>query len=448
MKTQLTTPSPGGITRRLARVILLQLMFISAITALGVIVAAKVVEGVMMKTALEGEAEHFWRNYTANPFHPLPNTDNLLGYLHDPDGNQTVPEHLLALDPGYGPVELEGNRVLTLVDQRSLHGREVTLYLVFDEESVARLSFYFGVVPLSLVLIVIYVSAWFAFKQSRKAISPLVALAGRLRRFHSGDKAEVELDFERLKTADPDDEINTLVDSLNAFTREINDLIQRERRFTRDASHELRTPLAVIQGSAELLAGSDELDGSQRKSVQRIQRTARDMNALVEALLLLARGKLPEAGDEKVSFNEVIHDQLEQLKITHNPDGRLEVHTIFRDEVVVEATRQLVDAICGNLLRNAFNYTREGRISILLQKEYLEVTNELQGSSRPREDALFTPFKRGESSSGVEGYGVGLDIVRRLCEFYGWEVEGRYDEQRGMVFVIHLLGDADDGGRT
>lgn len=428
----------GGITRRLARVVLLQLLFISMITALGVIVAAKVVEDVMMKTALQGEAEHFWRNYQRDPSHPLPNTDNLLGYLDDSMDNREVPETLRDLAPGYGPVELAGNRVLLLVDRRMTDGREKTLYLVFDEESVAALSFYFGVVPLSLVLIVIYVSAWFAFRQARKAISPLVSLASRLRQFHSEDDTTVDLDIGQLKTGDPDDEINTLVDSLNAFTREINELIQRERRFTRDASHELRTPLAVIQGSAELLAGSGDLDNRQRRSVQRILRTTRDMNALVEALLLLARGKLAETGDEKVSLNEVIHDQLEQLRMTHNPDDGLAIHVIFRDEVVVAATRQLVDAICGNLLRNAFNYTREGQISVLLQKDCLEVANQGKDLAPPADSALFEPFTRGESSAGVEGYGVGLDIVRRLCEFYGWQVDGHFDDKRGMVFTIHL----------
>jgi len=435
-------PRPGGITRRLARVVVLQLFFISVITALGVIVAAQVVDGVLMRTALEGEAAYFWEKYREDPFHPLPNTDNLVGYLHEPDANHPVPDYLLDREEGFGQTELEGREVLMLVDQKAINGQIVTLYLIFDAERVSELSLYFGVVPLILVLIVIYLSAWVAFRHSRQAISPLVSLSGRLRRFHSDEQPEVSLDIQRLKTKDPDDEINILVDSLNAFTGEINELIQRERRFTRDVSHELRTPLSVIQGSAELLASSEDLDQVQRKTLQRVLRTARDMNALVEALLLLARGRLEESECEQVSINEVVGNQLEQLGLTHNPEGRLVVQVVYRRVVSVTATRQLVDAICGNLLRNAFNYTREGEITVLLDREFLEVSNRGTVTRPPPDDQLFEPFARGSDSGEVEGHGVGLDIVRRLCELYDWNVTGQYSRERGMVFTV-LFGTED-----
>ena len=438
-------PRSGGITRRLARVVMLQLFFISVITALGVIVAAQVLDGVLMRTALEEEADHFWERYGENPFHPLPDTDNMVGYLHDPDGNYPVPEYLLDQEEGFGHTEVEGKRALMLVDKKAIHGQTVTLYLIFDAESVSLLSFYFGVVPLIIVLIVIYLSAWVAFRHSRLAISPVVTLAGRLRRFHSDEQPEVTLDLRRLKSKDPEDEINILVDSLNAFTGEINELIQRERRFTRDVSHELRTPLSVIQGSAELLASSGELDRHQRKTAERVLRTARDMNALMEALMLLARGTLQEPGCEQVSINEVVGSQLQQLQLTHNPDDHLVVHVIYRQVVTVTATRQLVDAICGNLLRNAFNYTREGEITVLLGNGFLEVTNRGKGVKPLPVEQLFEPFVRGRDSDEAEGHGVGLDIVRRLCELYGWDVEGCYSLERGMVFTVSFETEDADG---
>ncbi len=426
----------SGITRRLLRVVVLQLLFISVITALGVVVAAKVVEGVMMRTALEGEARHFWEHYLGNPAHPLPNTDNLIGYLQLPDSESSVPAELASVEPGYGRVEMDGRRVLVLVEQAEVPGGNAMLYLVFDEESVARLSFYFGVVPLSLVLIVIYLSAWVAFRQSRKAVSPIVSLAGHLRDFHSGDQPEIALDLDRFRSGNDDDEVNALVDSLNAFTGEINELIQRERRFTRDASHELRTPLSVIQGSAELLAASRPLDTGQRRSVERIRRTTRDMNDLVTTLLLLARGHLRGPGTGDVSLNDVIRHQLEQLHLTHNTGNSLEIILDLHPGVQVRATRQLVEAVCGNLLRNAFNYTREGEIVVRLRPGKLSVTNRGPGVSAPPDEDLFEPFRRGVDESQVEGYGVGLDLVRRLCELYGWTVDAQYDKESGMTFRV------------
>lgn len=431
-----THQNKSGITRRLARVIFLQLLFISVITVLGVIVAAKVVEGVMMRAALEGEAKHFWDHYQRNPDHALPNTDNLLGYLEIEDSNTRAPEALRNLDSGYGRVSLNDKEQLVLADQRELKGKTATLYLIFDEESVAALSFYFGVVPLSLVLIVIYLSAYVGFKQSRKAVSPVVALASRLRDFHPEQNQLVDLELSNLKTASIDDEINTLVDSLNTFTSEINEFIDRERRFTRDASHELRTPLAVIQGSAEFLVATSELGTNQKKSLDRILRTVHDMNELVTALLLLARGnnQLPEL--DQISVNELVMHQLDQLSLTHNLDKHVTIDVQDQAQITVNATPQFAEAVIGNLLRNAFNYTRKGEVTVVINKGYLEICNRGQGVQPVDGEKIFEPFVRGEDDGKTSGYGVGLDLVKRLCELFNWEVEGEYSIDRGVVFRI------------
>ena len=68
--------------------------------------------------------------------------------------------------------------------------------------------------------------------------------------------------------------------------------MQRESFFTGDVSHELRTPLTVMQGGLEVLELQlERLPGSERcaPTVERLQRTVRDMSATVGILLLLAR---------------------------------------------------------------------------------------------------------------------------------------------------------------
>jgi len=414
----------------------LQLIFISLITVLGVMVAAKVVEGVMMRAALEGEAEHFWKYYSRSSNHPLPNTDNLRGFLMIGSDHTAVPESLRNLATGYGRADIDGRELLVLVDKLAVADQETTLYLVFDEQSVAKLSFYFGVVPLSLVLIIIYLSAWFGFRQSRKAVSPVVALADRLRQVHPQQHSVVDLDLTNLKTASIDDEINVLVDSLGNFTAEINQLIERERRFSRDASHELRTPLTVIQGSTEYLLATTELDAKQLSSLHRIKRTVHDMNELVNALLILARGNSKMLQIEQVSINDTVNRQLDQLQLTHNQDNHVSVDVDYRQQVSVSATPQFVDAVTGNLLRNAFNYTRRGEVSVVVDSNMLEVCNKGEGVQPPDGAAIFEPFVRGSNEGQQGGYGVGLDIVKRLCELFGWTVESEFSSLRGMVFRI------------
>lgn len=430
--------SRSGITRRLARVMFLQLIFISGITLLGVFVAAKVVEGVMMRAALEGEAEHFWYHFNIDQSHPLPNTDNLIGYMAGIYGKDSIPDGLKNIEPGYQRVAMEQTEVLVLAERKRVNNQLLTLYLVFDEESVSKLSFYFGVVPLSIALLVIYLSAWIGFGQSRKAISPLVRLANLLRNFKSQQNSMVELEVDYLRTDESDDEVNVLIDSLNNFTGQINQQLERERRFTRDASHEFRTPLAVIKGSAEFLARTPDLDTNQQKALGRIQKTVRDMSELVSSLLLLARSNTNAPAVTEVSINDIVTNQLEQLELTHNADRHVTVEVGQRQRIIVLASAQFAHAVIGNLLRNAFNYTRRGQVNVLIDEQFVEVCNKGEGVVPPADNSVFQPFVRGEQSGTTEGYGVGLDIVNRLCELYGWVVECEFSTVRGMIFRVRF----------
>jgi len=155
--------SATGIHLKLIRALVLQMLFISLVTALGVLAAAIVVEQVMMRAALESEATHFWQEYDKDRAHPPPNTHNLLGCLARQGDLSTIPDSLQSKGPdfGFGRAEHNGREPILYIEQRD----QDRLYLVFDEESVLSLSFYFGVVPLSLALIVIYASAWFVYRR-------------------------------------------------------------------------------------------------------------------------------------------------------------------------------------------------------------------------------------------------------------------------------------------
>ena len=63
--------------------------------------------------------------------------------------------------------------------------------------------------------------------------------------------------------------------------------VARERNFTRDASHELRTPLTVIRVASDLMQSDPDLPERAHRSLARIQRAGRDMEAVIDAFLLL-----------------------------------------------------------------------------------------------------------------------------------------------------------------
>lgn len=428
------TRQSSGISRQLLVVFVRQLLFISIVTVLGIYVAEKVIEGVMVRAALQGEAEHFWALYRDNRDQPLPDTDNLRGYLAENGDSRSLPAALRDLSPGYGRVQIHDRLPMVYVEQKGAD----RLYLVFDEQSVSRLSFYFGIVPLSLALITIYVSAWFAYRQSRRAVSPLVKLAKTMRAFDIDTQSMEQLKLDQLENRTGNEEVNTLLDALCGFIREIDLLLERERRFTRDASHELRTPLTVIQGSAEWLADNADLSARQAASLARILRTTADMNETVNALLLLARGVKKGLRTEIIDATDAMQRLLAELAATHNADQHVSVAVQADSPMQLECSPQGFNVVMSNLLRNAFHHTREGEVSIHIREHQISISNkgrEGQALSDGQLKRMFQPFERG-SDGGRGGDGIGLDIVRRLCDHFGWRINAHYTAQTGTTFVV------------
>ena len=400
--------SRRGLNARLGRAFLLQALFIAAAAVVGVLLASLVLEGLLIRQALRDEAQHFWSQRAADPAFPLPDTSNLTGYLG------AVPVPILGMAPGYHPWQDGGNDYLVYVTENG--GRR--LYLAFDRSSVGQLAMYFGVVPLAVTLLVLYLSTLLGFRATRRAISPVIALAREVR----------ELDPRALdpapfvaasKTSGADDEIAELSGAIGQFAQRLNEFAERERHFTRDASHELRTPLTVIRMSVEALLASPGLDETGLRSVQRIRRAARDMDELTSAFLLLARDTDSGLPVEAVCINDVVRKEIERARVL--ADGRpVRIELVERCRLLLSAPEQVVSVLIGNLLRNAVSYTDRGQVTVEVAPRTVLIEDTGVGMPAGQVQEMYRPFVRGNVHR--EGHGVGLTIVRRLSDRFGWPV--------------------------
>jgi signal transduction histidine kinase len=76
----------------------------------------------------------------------------------------------------------------------------------------------------------------------------------------------------------------------------------------------------------------------------------------------------------------------------------------------------------SNLIRNACLYTEQGSIRVIVDTAGIRVTDTGIGMSAEELAQLSTPFFRAQRS-GSDGHGIGLNIVRRLAERFGWVIE-------------------------
>lgn len=404
-----------GVQHRLTRVYLMQVVLISLATVLGVMATAKIIEHVLVKQALKLEAEHFWSLYDADPGVARPNTRHLIGLLVDADGGpDTVPLNFEPLTPGYHRVDLNDDRPLVYVEYRT--DPEARLYLIFDERRVSALALVFGVLPLTGVLLVIYLMSFLSWRKSRQLMSPLVQLAEMLRGAPITDPRAARPAFDEIE-AEADSEVAVLVAALEAYADRLLDFVERERQFTRDASHELRTPLAVIQANLALLAARFP----ETPSVQRIEDTVEDMESLIATLLLLARSEHRDLPEDRLIVNDLVLNLVERLQPLAD-NKRVELACEQRAMLKLTAPEQVVSIVVTNLVRNAINYTNSGSVQVIVGRHEVLVRDTGPGINPEDLERLLQPFERGTGNK-EGGHGLGLAIVQRLCERFRWKLD-------------------------
>ena len=426
-----------GLRARLGRLFAVQLAVIGGATLIGINITQLVVEDLLTRQALTSEAAHYWRLRESRPAQPLPNTANMRGYLAEPGapGADELPATLREQEPGFHRIHMDGGSRLVHVSDRG----DARLYLVFEADQVSDLAFYFGTVPLSIVLLLIYGLLFIAYRWSQAALSPIVRLARQLEAIDLERMGGDQLDFAELRR-DADAEVATLIDALEHFANRLTAAVERERAFTRDAGHELRTPLAVFKGSLDLLERDAGRPARDRDALARMRRTADGMEALLETLLLLARKESAAAGEAPTSLRLVVEEEIRALQETARRQGnRLRLHVDV--EVWVQAPAPVVRILVGNLLRNALTYTENGDVDVTLLADGVRFDDTGIGMSREELANMFEPFYRAEASRGRHrGHGLGLAIVRRLSRRYGWALNVRSQPGEGTTVEVRFGG--------
>jgi signal transduction histidine kinase len=412
-----------GLRGDLGRAFLLQACLISMVAVLSVFTAGFILQEILIKQALRDEADYFWRLRQANPQLPPPTTHNLTGYLSGAEEFPPLPESLTSLELGFHKPASTSNHILIYVTARD----DQRLYLVFDGERVSQLAVYFGLLPLAGILIVLYLSAWLAYRMAQRAVSPIIWLAREVNRQDPQAPNTQAFAPERLP-GEGHGEIGVLASAIKGFAERLNAFVERERNFTRDASHELRSPLTVIKMATELLLNDASLNENARRSVLRIERYAREMEDLVEIFLLLARESSHSLPAESVCVNEIVEDELERVRLLAGDKPIVVSHTAD-SRLIVPGPRKVFSVLIGNLLRNAFSYTDAGQVAVHVGPRELLIRD--SGIGIPEQDVkqVFRPFFRGDVRQRG-GYGVGLSIVKRLSDHFEWPVH--IDSQVGV----------------
>ncbi len=267
--------------------------------------------------------------------------------------------------------------------------------------------------PIAAVIAVIVITAAVAWLTTRREWRPVRALARLVNRWDGQQLDPEALHLDQLSTR-TDADVASLVHGLHGFATRIAGYNQRERNFTRDASHELRSPLTVIKMSVDMLTEEESLSEFGARSVRRIKRATREMEVLVEALLLLAR-ETDVTDSERFVVNDMLHSELAAARelLTGRPiELLLEEPASF----ALQGSARAFSVLCWQLIRNACQQTEQGSVVVTVMPGVVSVSNHSD------------PHMPGESSRpsrvhGADRHGFELAIAQRISDRYGWPLE-------------------------
>lgn len=415
-----------GLTRRLARELLRQAIYISVAVLVSMFVAGKLIEDVLIEQALEGEAEYYWSRVQREGARDLPDTENLTVYREGVAGG--IPSILSGLDPGFHKLK-KPRDVIVHVSQRG----DDRIVLVFEAAQVNELVLIFGIIPLAIALIVIYLSTYLAYRVSRRAVSPVVRLAESVQALDPASPNPGQLKVD--PGPETDEEIRVLASALEDLVVRVLEFADRERRFTRDASHELRTPLTVIKMAVDRLARDPSISEKAMETLQRIRSSADDMEHLTAAFLLLARETEQGLARAWVSVNETVSIELDRARMV-SANEKVVTEVEQNNGLLVYAPERVVESVIGNLLRNALTYTEDGAVRVTISGDTIVIEDTGPGMDAIQMENAFKPFVSRNRQRG--GFGVGLTIVRRLTDRFGWKVTAESEPGKGTKVSVRF----------
>lgn len=371
------------------------------------------IEDSFFERILEDEAMRVSQTSNSAPHLPFV---TLYTDIHQlPDALQSV----LAAEPQRKEIGVDDGRHFHLkrLDDGRLLVAEVSDYLIVRKIKGGMLKFL--LICLSLVLLL---ALLLALSIANRLLKPLFRLTQVI---ETATESGLPKGF---ANAYPNNEIGILAQALDTQMQRIDAFIQREQQFTRDVSHELRTPLTVFCGALTLL-NQTQLDHRQVELVTRLNNSSEKMQCCLQGLLALAREEnlVPVQLNLRFAIEQALLPHLQHL----TEQDRL-VSVEVDGQFTVTLPSAVLDAVLSNLIGNAVSHGH-GELRIELRDRQLLIVNQGPMLSAELRDTLFDSGTKGPDSQGL---GMGLSIVKRLCDSYQVHFEFRSDKQNNSAVLV------------
>lgn len=293
----------------------------------------------------------------------------------------------------------------------------------------------------ALGLLSMIISGLVGYRMARRSLRPIHDITDAAQAVSNGDLSR------RLDTAAHDEEIQTLVESLNKMFECLEANFNSQKRFVSDTSHELRHPITILKGEIEVALMHERSPEEYRALLKQLLSISERLQHIVNDMLTLAQADagtleiVQEPIDLSLLLQEVGQDHLilfSKRKINLDID--------VQEGLEIIGDQHRIERVFYNLLNNAFRYAPEGStvtLSAVADGDMAKIRVMDEGEGVSPEDAphLFERFYRADAARTNrqgEGAGLGLSICKHIVLAHHGEIRVVLDDRKGATFEVSL----------
>ncbi len=351
--------------------------------------------------------------------------------------NLALPQGLSSAETTFQFVVPGDLHVRGMIAPIAVHGHSYTVQtgLSLNKTMVILGDFHHQLMVLTPIALLLAAAA--GYFMSRKALTPVAAIAAEARRI-----SDKNLDI-RLPALGTRDELADMSETLNQMLDRIEAGYRSVREFTANAAHELRTPVSLICTETEVSLAFQRTAEEYRDTCEHVQQESVRMGKLIDNLLALSRA---DAGTEALHMNVVDLNALvgDAAKRWAPQQQKASITFLVHDApdaALVLGDRPSLKRFLDILIDNAWRYTPQGgSISVTVSRDERQATVAVRDTGigismvdRPR---IFERFYRAGSPQNGEhaGSGLGLALARWIAEKHHTTIHVQSEPGYGSCF--------------
>ena len=205
--------------------------------------------------------------------------------------------------------------------------------------------------------------------------------------------------------------------------------VEHMNKFIKDSAHELNTPVSVMMMSVSMLKKIKK----QNKMMNYLLSSSKQISQIYQDLHFSAFNNMDETKDELFDLSKLLIESIEffkEIAAVKNIQFELSCEKLF---ITMDKSRAL--KLIHNLISNAIKYSNKNSKIVLLQKNSIVTIEDFGiGISQEEQERIFKRYERGNNTEG--GFGIGLDIVKRICTLY--DINIKLDSKPSVGTTISL----------